>query len=149
MTQSLQSLELAVPPCFLCPITHEIMRDPLMSRSGHSFERQAILTWLVEHNHTCPLTRQPLNASALIPNRALQMRIEAWCVQNDVPVQETATNKTAAPNLENILITCLVSKLEQQRQVNASKPDAVQQTKKRRNILSFAGNRAVFRGSSD
>ena len=120
-----------------------------MSRSGHSFERKAILTWLAEHNHTCPLTRQPLNASALVPNRALQMRIEEWCVLNNVPVQESATNKSAVPNLENILITCLVSKLEQQRQENTNKTDPAQPTKNRRNILSFVGNRAVFRGSSD
>ena len=40
-------------PTFKCPITHEILRDPvmpwrLMAAGGHSYERRAIQHWLTE-----------------------------------------------------------------------------------------------------
>ena len=71
-----------VPHDFLCPITHELMVDPLMTRTGLSFDREAIMKWLAEHDHTCPLTRQPLRASDLVPNRYLERKIAMWCEEN-------------------------------------------------------------------
>ena len=38
-----------------CPITLEVMRDPVMAADGHSYEREAILRWLRGHR-TSPLT---------------------------------------------------------------------------------------------
>ncbi|MCC2667386.1 MAG: hypothetical protein K0S63_1302, partial [Gammaproteobacteria bacterium] len=35
-----------VPDAFECPITAEIMLDPLMASDGHSYERIAIEKWL-------------------------------------------------------------------------------------------------------
>ena len=54
------------------------MREPLLTRNGQSFERNAILAWLECHGNQCPLTRNKLNVSDLIRNRALKARIEAW-----------------------------------------------------------------------
>ena len=34
-----------IPPDFICPITQELMRDPVNTLSGHSYERDAILQW--------------------------------------------------------------------------------------------------------
>lgn len=34
-------------PSFLCPITHEIMQDPVSTPYGHSYERAAILKYAV------------------------------------------------------------------------------------------------------
>ena len=76
-----------VPDEFICPITSELMIDPLMTRSGRNFERSAILEWISNHQNTCPMTRQPLRPSDLIPNRALQGKIRAWCVAHDVEAE--------------------------------------------------------------
>jgi hypothetical protein len=67
----------SIPSEFICPITCEVMIEPLYSKYGQSFERSAILAWLREHNNTCPLTRQELKVSDLIRNRQIQSRIEA------------------------------------------------------------------------
>jgi hypothetical protein len=42
-----------------CPITQEVMHDPVITIDGYTFERSAISTWL-ETNANCPLSRQPL-----------------------------------------------------------------------------------------
>ncbi|CAE8595834.1 unnamed protein product [Polarella glacialis] len=57
----------------ICPITGECMTDPVIDRCGHSFERTAILRWLLQHGrHTCPVGREPLEIEDLIPNLALR-----------------------------------------------------------------------------
>ncbi len=42
------------PSSFLCPITHELMTDPVIDPDGNSFERSAIENWLKEHS-TSPI----------------------------------------------------------------------------------------------
>jgi hypothetical protein len=34
---------------FLCPITHELMKDPVIDPDGNSYERSAIENWLRQH----------------------------------------------------------------------------------------------------
>jgi SUMO ligase MMS21 Smc5/6 complex component len=74
--------EFDIPHEFICPITHEIMKNPLMSRYGQIYERDAILTWLSKHNNLCPLTRQVLTVSDLIRHRSLKARIKKWKKMN-------------------------------------------------------------------
>jgi hypothetical protein len=65
-------------PGFLCPITQEIMLDPvILTSSGHTYEREAIMQW-VNQNGTDPLTREAVSVHQLIPNRALKDTIHAW-----------------------------------------------------------------------
>lgn len=45
-----------VPEEFLCELTKKIMRDPMVSRYGTHFERQAIMDHLNEGNNYCPVT---------------------------------------------------------------------------------------------
>lgn len=35
---------------FLCPITHELLHDPVVARDGHTYERSAIEKWLQMHS---------------------------------------------------------------------------------------------------
>ena len=48
-----------VPDYFLCPITGDIMEDPVICIDGYTYERNAIEKWL-QNNHTSPMTRQSL-----------------------------------------------------------------------------------------
>jgi hypothetical protein len=67
------------PPAeFICPLTKEVMHDPVMSRYGDSFERNAILAWLDEGNHFCPVTGKPLRPSCLVSNKNLEWKIRCW-----------------------------------------------------------------------
>lgn len=66
---------MSFPSEFLCPITGELMRDPVMGTDGHSYERSAISAWLASHS-TSPITREPMYAANLTPNYALRSQIE-------------------------------------------------------------------------
>jgi len=58
-----------------CPITLEVMRDPVIAGDGHSYEREAIERWLQGHR-TSPLTGRALPHANLIPNHSLRGLIE-------------------------------------------------------------------------
>jgi hypothetical protein len=77
--------EVAIPSLFICPITLQVMVDPLMTRTGLNFERAAIFSWLDRGSGSCPLTRKPLTASDLITNRRLKTRIRIWRANNGIP----------------------------------------------------------------
>lgn len=70
--------EIVIPEQFICPLTLEVYKDPLMSRKGLSFEREAITEWLDRGNDTCPLTRTPLGYRGLVPNTRLRLAVEDW-----------------------------------------------------------------------
>ena len=66
------------PAEFICPISLQVMKDPVMSRSGQNYERKSIVEWLKRGNGSCPITRQPLKPSSLVPNSNLKGRIKNW-----------------------------------------------------------------------
>mmetsp|Transcript_7081 Transcript_7081/g.18164 ORF Transcript_7081/g.18164 Transcript_7081/m.18164 type:complete len:901 (-) Transcript_7081:3417-6119(-) len=65
------------PPAFKCPITHEVMEDPVCTCDGHTFERSAIESWLVSRD-TSPLTGLKLESRTLLSNVALRCAIEEY-----------------------------------------------------------------------
>ena len=84
------------PDEFICPISLQPMVHPLTTRSGLNFERVAILNWLQQGSGVCPLTRQPLRPSDLIPNRQLETRIRFWRLENNIPVPDSNDDDFAA-----------------------------------------------------
>lgn len=68
----------ASPTCssvYTCPISLEIMVEPVITKQGYTFEKNAILNWLRDHR-TCPISREVIFATDLVPNKALQNIIE-------------------------------------------------------------------------
>ncbi|PKU69405.1 E3 ubiquitin-protein ligase PUB23-like [Dendrobium catenatum] len=77
--------EVEIPSYFLCPISLQMMRDPVTLPTGISFDRQSIERWLFSDagHQTCPVTNQLLPSSVeLTPNHTLRRLIQAWCVAN-------------------------------------------------------------------
>ncbi|XP_061362453.1 E3 ubiquitin-protein ligase PUB22-like [Gastrolobium bilobum] len=76
--------EIDVPPFFLCPISLEIMKDPVTVSTGITYDRENIEKWLFsKKNKTCPVTKQPLSDYAdLTPNHTLRRLVQAWCTIN-------------------------------------------------------------------
>ena len=66
-----------VPSEYLCPITHDIMRDPVVIECGHTFERESINSWLILNN-TCPIDRRILRNRNFQPNWSLKSAIERY-----------------------------------------------------------------------
>lgn len=60
---------------FYCPITMEIMKDPVFCADGHTYEREAIAHWFV-NNNTSPKTNVTLDNKVLTPNFALRSIIK-------------------------------------------------------------------------
>uniref|UniRef100_A0A8B9KIS9 WD repeat, SAM and U-box domain-containing protein 1 n=1 Tax=Astyanax mexicanus TaxID=7994 RepID=A0A8B9KIS9_ASTMX len=67
-----------IPDEFLCPITHEIMKDPVIAADGYSYEREAIESWINTKTRSSPMTNLPLQTTLLTPNRTLKMAICRW-----------------------------------------------------------------------
>ncbi|KAF4388531.1 hypothetical protein CsatB_007979 [Cannabis sativa] len=74
---------LMIPHEFLCPITLEIMTDPVIVASGQSYERESIQKWFDSNHRTCPKTRQTLPHLTLASNYALKNIILQWSEKNN------------------------------------------------------------------
>ncbi|XP_059647802.1 U-box domain-containing protein 26-like [Cornus florida] len=84
MPGSLEPLDVGVqiPYHFRCPISLELMRDPVTVSTGQTYDRASIESWVAMGNVTCPVTRAPLTDFTLIPNHTLRRLIQEWCVAN-------------------------------------------------------------------
>ncbi|CAI9259510.1 unnamed protein product [Lactuca saligna] len=73
-----------VPRYFMCPISLQIMQDPVTAVTGITYDRDSIEHWLSTAEEVlCPVTKQPLpRDSDLTPNHTLRRLIQAWCVTN-------------------------------------------------------------------
>lgn len=60
---------------FQCPITGSIMKDPVFTADGHTYERAAITQWLSRSKRS-PMTNAVLEHTRLVPNVALRTLIE-------------------------------------------------------------------------
>ncbi|KAJ7005647.1 U-box domain-containing protein 15-like [Populus alba x Populus x berolinensis] len=78
-----KSPSLIIPHEFLCPITLEIMTDPVIVASGQTYERESIRKWIDSNHRTCPKTREILAHLSLAPNYALKNLILQWCENNN------------------------------------------------------------------
>ncbi|KAK6135700.1 hypothetical protein DH2020_030539 [Rehmannia glutinosa] len=84
MPGSLDPLDIGVqiPYHFRCPISLELMRDPVTVCTGQTYDRSSIESWVATGNTTCPVTRVPLTDFTLIPKHTLRRLIQDWCVAN-------------------------------------------------------------------
>ncbi|KAH6799288.1 hypothetical protein C2S51_035772 [Perilla frutescens var. frutescens] len=74
--------ELTIPNHFLCPISLQLMKDPVTLSTGTTYDRQNIETWIESGKTTCPVTNQVLRNLEPIPNHAIRKIIQDWCVEN-------------------------------------------------------------------
>ena len=65
-----------VPDDFYCPITGELMKEPVSDNEGFSYEKSAILQWL-QTKQTSPITRNTLQPGDLTNNLSLKKSIES------------------------------------------------------------------------
>ena len=74
------------PPVeFLCPITLDLMVDPVIVATGQTYDRTSITRWIRAGHSTCPKTGQKLAHKDLISNFAMRSLISQWCEENNVP----------------------------------------------------------------
>lgn len=64
---------IAPPRELVCPITQELMKDPVVAEDGHTYERSSLITWFNMGRTRSPVTNSFLTSTtdALLPNLAV------------------------------------------------------------------------------
>ncbi|OMO60447.1 Armadillo [Corchorus capsularis] len=84
-----RSGQIPIPPEELrCPISLQLMYDPVIIASGQTYERICIEKWFSDGHDTCPKTQQKLPHLSLTPNYCVKGLIASWCEQNGVPIPD-------------------------------------------------------------
>ncbi|XP_049342977.1 U-box domain-containing protein 13-like isoform X2 [Solanum verrucosum] len=84
-----------IPDDFRCPVSLELMKDPVIVSSGQTYERSSIEKWLEAGHSTCPKTQQVLTSNVVTPNYVLRSLIAQWCEMNGV---ESPKRPGSSPN---------------------------------------------------
>jgi len=99
-------LEENCPPSFICPITTEIMHDPvILVETGTTYDRTSISEWLENHDSD-PSTGLKITSKEMIPILALKNAIEEW-KQNliDRKKERSEKNLTKTTEIRNTIST--------------------------------------------
>lgn len=102
---SLGSQPLEPLQSFYCPITRDVMVEPVETSSGQTFERSAIEKWFSDGNALCPLTMTALDTSILRPNKTLRQSIEEWRDRNTMIMIASMKQKLKSEDKEEVLGT--------------------------------------------
>lgn len=82
-----------IPEEFLCPVSLEIMVDPVICEDGITYERMSIMKL---HDSVSPITRQKIDKNNVIPNRALKKLIEQYVNKESKKILEINENEKNA-----------------------------------------------------
>ncbi|KAK3010641.1 hypothetical protein RJ639_012344 [Escallonia herrerae] len=97
---------------FICPLTKQIMQDPVTLETGRSYEREAIEKWFKECKDSgkklvCPLTLKELRSADLNPSIALRNTIEEWNARNEAVQLDMARKSLSLGSAENDIMQAL------------------------------------------
>ena len=102
MQSSQANRNVNIPPELYCPISGQIFKDPVVTEDGHTFEREAIKTWL-EGNNRNPLTNNEMKNKTLIANWSIKSAVERFLQEHP----ELADEQYISTELKNELNTIL------------------------------------------
>ena len=90
------------PDAFVCPITHEVMKDPVVATDGHTYERKAMKEWLTRHD-TSPMTGVTLPSEVVVPNHNLRSQIRRSKENSSTDDSDTAPEEYECPITSNVM----------------------------------------------
>nr|XP_024362904.1 U-box domain-containing protein 13-like isoform X4 [Physcomitrium patens] len=102
---------LNIPDDFKCPISLDLMRDPVIIATGQTFERLCIQKWLDSGKKTCPKTGLSLPHTHLTPNHVLRSVIAEWCTLYGVEMPKKRAKGSQCSPEDKAAIDELVKKL--------------------------------------
>ena len=83
-----------LPYEFCCPITQDLLIDPVLAADGFTYERAAITKWLAI-NSSSPMTGATLPHTNVVANLSMRTIIDAWRCERDA----AATSDDAASSV--------------------------------------------------
>jgi ankyrin repeat protein len=116
--------DLTIPDGYECPITGEIMQNPVMAADGHSYEKAAIEEWFRKGNHRSPLTGEKLPHRTLTVNWNLKKLITTFLAKRPILNKEKQefADLQLAIKLREEELTARLAKLEFSQAAFDSKP---------------------------
>lgn len=89
-----------IPPEYFCPISHQLMKDPVQAADGHTYDRRSIESWFHTSNQS-PITHKDMYSRKLTPNSSLRHLIETFSRQRllqlaSARLQNPGVNASAA-----------------------------------------------------
>ncbi len=82
---------------FICPLTRQVMVDPVTIREGMHFERSALLQFIEKYGEISPLSGQPLGQPCFFPNSKM-----AWDIkQRKLGIAKAKDSPTDADQRKN------------------------------------------------
>ncbi|XP_027931532.1 U-box domain-containing protein 4 isoform X1 [Vigna unguiculata] len=97
LKQAQSSSPVPIPADFCCPLSLELMTDPVIVASGQTYERAFIKNWIDLGLTVCPKTRQTLAHTNLIPNYTVKALIANWCESNNVQLVDPTKSTNLNP----------------------------------------------------
>jgi hypothetical protein len=80
------------PDALQCPITLDLMTDPVTVCTGQTYDRAAITRWVEAGCRTCPVTGERLRTAGVVPNAAIRGIIERVLRSNGVSLPDAASS---------------------------------------------------------
>eukprot|EP00760_Papus_ankaliazontas_P022487 PhM_4_TR18865/c0_g1_i1/m.19571/K10396/KIF5; kinesin family member 5 len=98
-------LRLSIQTNLSCPLTGELMRQPVTCQDGYTYERRAIQLHFQQHGNVSPITGKPMNAGIIIPNLSMK-NITTLCVERELVLDATLfdQHKGSALMVADVLI---------------------------------------------
>lgn len=87
-----ENLSCLNPEDFRCPISLELMTDPVTVSTGQTYDRVSIQKWLKSGNLICPKTGGKLTSTELVPNTSLKKLIQQFCGEYGVSLTKSRKN---------------------------------------------------------
>ena len=95
----------AIIESITCPITRDIMTDPVLGNDGYTYERDAIIMWLQTHS-TSPMTNSSMSINQLKVNPSIRFLVDKYHsgafgninIERGVPIVSTDVIKLKSSN---------------------------------------------------
>ena len=81
-----------IPEEFICPLSREIMSDPVTIDDNNNYERKAIMEWFESNGSISPINHNRINKNIIVPNLDLKNRIEEFKKKYAIEVDKIDKN---------------------------------------------------------
>ena len=98
LTLTLTMNTIEIPKYLLCPITSELMQDPVIAEDGYTYDRQNIM----KSNYISPITLQFIDINNLITNRTIKNTIDELKKNNPLILSSSNQNLSKVPSNQNL-----------------------------------------------
>ncbi len=88
MLRKLSSI--TIPEEYLCPISWNLMTDPVILSDGHTYDKSSIK---YIKNSLSPITKLPIKTKNQIPNRLIKEFIDKFIVENKIKLPKSKKPK--------------------------------------------------------